>query len=236
MREIDRLEAIGQGPFRYIWQGEVHVGPDPATLHYGTLLGALRLRMMPETPRMPGFKATTLFERWSAHYDLPTFQHAQRLVYVIDRYRPALEYDLQTQVGLDLTTLWSQRRWRYLLAMIDRLPRHTHYSEAVGNDEEHARLLAEAMQNRPQDTPSGPALHTWTPEVAALHDILDAVRGLTYTLVVVNGGKNAKPPKPSDRPVTALERMMKSVRHEVRLEKHKALAARLLPHKAQSAS
>jgi hypothetical protein len=78
-------------------------------------------------------------------------------------------------------------------------------------------------------------MHTWTPEVAMSAQILDAVRNLSYTLVMVNhDGKGAKPkpPEPAPRPYSPLEKAMARANHAKRKQEHDSLVARMLPHKA----
>lgn len=83
----------------------------------------------------------------------------------------------------------------------------------------------------------GPALTTWTPEVAMLANVLDAVRGVQHAVVAVQAGKKAPPPpEPSPRPKTPLEKAMARAEYERKKAAHEALAARLLPHKRQSQS
>lgn len=234
MRAIEQIEAARGGPFLYASRGEVYTAPSPVDLTPARLLNAMAANMVPGTPNMPLFRARALFRAWSAHHDLPSLQQAQRLAYLLNRYRDILEYDLLEHLGADPGALWRERRWRYLLNLIDRLPRHSYYYEAVANDEEHAEMLAKAMAQREQGDstgPTGPPIHTWSPEVAALHDVLDAVRNVSYTVAAVNSQKRIEPPKPAPRPVTALDRLMKRERHRERQAKHQSLVARLLPHK-----
>lgn len=233
MLSIDDLEH--GGPFRFRHRGQAYTVPGPETLNPTQILAILNGKHIPGTPSMPAWKRDRLFYRWAAHFGLPDSTQARRLMYVLERYRDAIEYDLIVHAnGTDLGQLWRERRWRLLLNLIDHLPRHSFYSEAVSNDEEHAKLLADAMAKREADDdapPSGPPMHTWTPELAAITDVLDAVRHVSYTVSASAGNKQAKPPKPSPRPTTALERFQKSATHRVRQEKHVALAKRLLPHK-----
>lgn len=234
MRTIERVEAAKGGPFIYAHRGAEYTAPDPVDLTPAQIQGAALANMVPGTPNMPLFLARALFRRWSAHYDLPAVEQMQRLAYLIDRYRDILEYDLLEHLGVDPGALWRARRWRYLLNLIDRLPRHSYYYEAVANDEEHAKMLAKAMASREAGDggPKGPPIHTWTPEVSALTEVLDAVRNVAYTVAAVNSTKRIEPPKPAQRPVTALDRLMKRERHEARQATHQKLVARLLPHKA----
>jgi hypothetical protein len=231
---LDIAEAAKGGPFVYALDGESRTLPDPAALPFQQVLVALQVETFPDLPRMPAWLAESLFERWSAHYDLPTFQEAQRLTYLVDRYRSALTYDLRQHLGVDLGELWRARRWRTLLDYIDHLPGHTWYAASVASDPEHAKMLAESIANRPagdgDEADPGPPLQTWTPEVAATYMVTDAIRSLEHTVVMANGGKG-EPPAPLSRPNTILDRAIRAAKFAVRQAKHEALAARLLPHK-----
>lgn len=119
--------------------------------------------------------------------------------------------------------MWHSRQWRRLLNFIDHLPRNSHYTQAVVNDEEHARMLVEAMDGQPKEDPA-PPMSTWSPEVEQLVTLTDAVRALNLT---VQGLAGAKPPKfvPSPRPRT----MMEKARRDQRKRKHEELVALVLP-------
>lgn len=119
---------------------------------------------------------------------------------------------------------------RYLLSAVDHLPRNSHYAEAVANDEEHALMLAEVMGNQPKGE-YRPPMSTWSPEVAMLADLIDAVNGVRGVLVAANRKPGTAPPeiKPYPRPGTMLEK----VRREQRRRRHEELVARVLPKREQ---
>lgn len=242
MKSIDLLEhggATAASPFAIRLGGEYIPLPDPRTQHYQWVLIALHLRHVPGTPGdIPEWKRALVFEHWAAAWDLPIFQDAQRLAYLVDHYRPAISNDLQTYANLDLGELWRARRWAKMLDVIDRLPSHSWYSASVTMDEEHARMMAEAMAAREKsdEKPSGPSLTTWTPEVAALTNVFDAIQSVRHAIIAANSerGKAPEPPKPAPRPQTPLERAMKLAEFKRRKTSHEALAARVLPHKRQS--
>lgn len=236
MSNINLLEAARGGPFRFRHQGETFTVADPATLHFQQVLLFLQEEHVPGTPGMPNWMRRRLFEAWAAHYDLPDFQSANRLAYLVDHYRSALVYDLQTLAGVDLGELWRARRWRTLLDYIDHLPGHSWYNAAVAGDEEHAEMIARSLAARESEgesTPQGPPLQTWTPEVAVSTQILDAVRSVQHAIIAVNSekGKVPEPPKPAPRPHTPLEAAIKRAQYGKRKAAHDALAKRLLPHK-----
>jgi hypothetical protein len=229
---LEHLDRARGGPFRYRVDGEVFTAPDPADLPYETILGCLHLHTLPGLAPMSLWQRHTLISRWKAHYDLPDAQQAQRLAFVVNRYRDDLEYDLRVHARLDLGETWRARRWRSLLAAIDRLPGHSYYSEALTKDPEHAKMLAEQMAaSSSGDAPSdrSPLMRTWTPEVAILTDVLDAVRRLEWaTFAVLAGPKAGKPPKPSPRPNSELSKAAKQAEFERRDAAHQKLADRIL--------
>lgn len=240
MKSIDLLEH-GGGHFHIRHNGELVALADPRGMHYQIVLLMLKLEHAPGTPGMPEWKRALVFDRWCAAWDLPEFQSAQRLAYLVDHYRPAISSDLHATHHMDLGELWRARRWILLLDLIDRLPAHSWYASAVSMDEDHAKMMAEsiAAQKRDknnEDKSNGPSLTTWTPEVAAITNVLDAVRGVQHAIVAVNSakGKAPEPPKPAQRPITPLEKAIRRVEYDTRKAAHDALAARVLPHKRKS--
>lgn len=246
MENLLLVEAAHGGPFVFKHRGETYRLPSPVDMPFQYVLSQLQRRepprpsdRMPAKGTMPKWKHDLLFEQWAAHYDLPDFKSAQRLAYLIDHYREAIVYDLYHFCsGTDLGELWRSRRWRTALDLIDRLPAHSWYSAAVSNDEDHARMLAESLIARKElddesSSDKGPPLTSWTPEVAKLTEVVDAVSAVHHAIIAVNSekGKVPDPPKPSPRPTTPLERAMKRANYEVRKERHEALARRMLPHK-----
>lgn len=238
MDDIDILEH-GGGGFAFTYEGERIRMPDPREKHYQWVLMALHLRYVPGTPGdIPFFKHEALFDRWCAAWDLPSFNRARRLAYLVDHYRPDLVHDLLVHAGLDLGEEWRARRWTRLIDVIDRLPGNSHFSAAVANDEEHATMVAKAAAERGETRPGagegdGPSLTTWSPEVAVMTKVLDAVNAVRYAVVAVQVGKKAgDPPKPARRPTTALEKAMRLAEFDRRKSVHESLVARVLPHKA----
>jgi len=234
MKSIDFLEH-GGGHFHIRHHGELIPLPDPRAKHYQWVLMVLNVGHVPETPgNIPDWKRRLVFERWCAAWDLPDFRNAQRLAYLVDNYRPSIAYDLHVHAHSDLGELWRARRWTMILDILDRLPAHSWYASSVSMDEDHARMMAEAIVAQNQDgereSHSGPSLTTWTPEVAALTNLLDAVRGVQHAVVAVQAGKRAgEPPKPAPRPTTPLEQALKRAEHQRRKAKHEDLVARLVP-------
>lgn len=242
MNDIDLLEH-GGGNFSLVHHGIRVLLPDPRSMDFQSVLMALGLRYVAGTPDdIPAWQVDHVFRRWAAAWDLPEFNSARRLAYLVDHYRSALVYDLRTHVnGADLGELWRERRWQTLLDIIDHLPGHSWYSAAVAEDKEHARLMAEAIAARKnedgeeEEKPKGPRINTWTPELAMLTSLTDAVRRVEWAVFASQAGQKAgEAPKPLPRPQTALELEIKLAEHRLREARHKSLVARMLPHKAQS--
>jgi hypothetical protein len=234
--ELDALDAARGGPFWYRWQGEVILAPDPATMSFELVMSCIAWDTFPGIPNMPLFKHIALARRWMAHYDLPPLSAAQRLAYVVQRYTDDVAYDLRVHAHVDLGEAWRSRRWRTLLATIDRLPSNTYFAEAVSKDEEHARMIAEHMaaagETQGSSGPAAPPLRIWSPELRMLTQIFDAVRRVEWATIAAQAGKKAgPPPEASPTPTSLVARESKRAELHRRLEAHKALTARLLPHK-----
>lgn len=231
MKDIDLLEY--GSPFALRVDGELIQLANPATLHFQTVLTALAAKLAPGTPNVSVRKRQVIFERWCAAYDLPVFQDAQRLAYLVDHYRSAIVYDLRTYAQADLGDLWRRRRWRTLLDLLDHLPSHSWFQATVSMDPEHAKMVAKAMASRKDSGESenkGPHLTAWTPETAMLAKVIDAIKGVSYTVAAVQGAKPSMP-DPEPRPKTPIELEMKREEYARKKAAHEALVARLLPHK-----
>lgn len=234
MKSIDLLEH-GGGHFHVRHNGELVSLPDPRAQHYQWVLMALHLCHVPGTPKeIADWKRRLVFDRWCAAWDLPNFDNARRLSYLVDNYRPSIAYDLHVHAHSDLGELWRARRWQMILDILDRLPAHSWYASSVSMDEEHAKMMAEVITARraageEEKSDRSPSLTSWTPEVAALTNVLDAVRGVSYAVYASQAGDKAgKPPPPAPRPVTPLERALKAADHNSRKQKHEELVARLI--------
>lgn len=238
MREIERLDAYRTSALTFQIDGQRRTLPHPEDLSIPEILTALEdglIAEMLERPLKP-WQSSVLFGRWRAHHDIPDFRDAQKLCYLVDRYRWDLTYDLRHEVGVDLAEMFQARRWGTLGALIDRLPRTSCYSESAANDEEHAEALAKAMAEQPERPGTkNPALRTWTEEAEMGAKVLDAIHALQATVTALAGGK-ASQPKPTPRPLTALERARVAAENDRKKRSHQKLVARMLPHKAAETS
>jgi hypothetical protein len=115
--------------------------------------------------------------------------------------------------------LWHERRWRFLLNLIDHLPSHSFYNEARANDQE----LAEALAKYPEPE-HHERLSNWTTEVVMLAAIVDRLADLINATVMVQGAKKISIPR-VERPRTALQ----EIREKQDREKHDALVRKMVP-------
>ncbi|MFF4547255.1 hypothetical protein ACFY1J_24015 [Streptomyces sp. NPDC001406] len=116
-----------------------------------------------------------------------------------------------------MAALWRTRRWRFLLNLIDHLPRTSHFVAAMADDDE----LAEQLPEPEGDT--HPSLIEYSPVVERLDLVVDRL-GEVFT-AVVNGyaKKKQKPPRAQRRPQTARDR----ARLKRRKMRHALILARL---------
>lgn len=94
--------------------------------------------------------------------------------------------------------------WRKLAVLIRQLPSWSHSTEAMANDDE----LAEMLKDQPRGEATGPRVSEYTPTVARLDQLGDAVRELIAVTVQV-AGNTAPRVKPAKRPETAFSRAEK---------------------------
>lgn len=218
------------------WLDDV-VLPDPRLLYYQDVLLLLRDRDFEalRDKRISIYSIETIHNLWRAAYDLPEINAAIRLTYVVDHYEEALEYDLRNHLGVNLEELWLHRRWGRLLGYIDRLPSHTWYAQAVSEDPEHTALLAKQMadaQANGEDDQASPPLATWSPEVAKLSDVHDAIKELIHVTVSAHSdGKKVPEPVFTRRPQSDLQRQVEKMKFERRKAAHEKLVARMLPNR-----
>ena len=151
---------------------------------------------------------------------------SQRLAHFLSRYGSAIEADLAFR-GWDLAQLWKARRWRFLLNLIDHLPRGTAFAEAVAEDDE---LAAQHGFDGGDKRRAAPPVSEFTPDVELLAALYDRIGVLIGWVAAGAGAK--KPPKaqPWPRPVTAIERA-RSRRARADFED---IVAKAAPHEVRS--
>ncbi|MFE9337768.1 hypothetical protein [Streptomyces sp. NPDC007063] len=140
---------------------------------------------------------------------------SDRLVYLLGRYGEAIEWDLADRQW-DMGELWRQRRWRFLLNLIEHLPGDSHYLAAVANDDE-------LVEQAPEPKPGPPPLHTWTPEVDKLTLIADRLGEAVTAIHNTVAKRPQRPPPRLPRPQTAQDR----IKTKRRREKHHLVKKRL---------
>ena len=143
----------------------------------------------------------------------------RRLVALCERYGEAIEADLAFR-GIDLVEVWASRRWRFLLNLIEHLPRNSFYVEAISNDDE---LISTLPQSKDQ-APAVEKLSSYSPEKEVLAAIYDRL-GTLLAVAITSGGGNAPNFEPFPRPTSAFQRVKQHSAHE----RHESLVKRLLP-------
>lgn len=132
---------------------------------------------------------------------------------------------------MDLGELWRERRWHLIYVIILQLPDHSNTKAALAADEEFARAV---LQGRTMDDLHKPgqarvSLAEFTPEVAALYDVVDRLGDVCSGLVGL-GGKKPRPVRPVPRPKSAFQR----IAAENRRASHAALWERVRPKEITS--
>lgn len=136
------------------------------------------------------------------------------------RFGSEVEYDLAV-IGWELGELWRERRWRFLLNLIARLPRTSQTREAMVASEE---FIEQVMPDDDKDSKDkGPRFSEFSAEVEALFVVADRLGDVCSGLVGL-GGKKPKRVNPLPRPQTAYDR----VKVRRRREQHNALVARVI--------
>lgn len=181
-------------------------------------------------------KASIAAERtlWRLHWGLLTGDDLQRLLWLVNTFAFELEVDLKRLDGLSLKALWQGREWRRLLNHIDRMPSDTWTQTAMVNHPEHASRLAEqiAAAKIRGDIPDKPlpSAVTWSPEVAALSAVVDAVNSVRHAVIkTADPNSKIKAPEPVPRPDSAVARLIGTKERTLRWRAHESLADRLLP-------
>ncbi|WP_431881817.1 hypothetical protein [Micromonospora chalcea] len=147
----------------------------------------------------------------------------------MDRYGEAICADLADR-GFDLEQLWDERRFEFILAVVDHLPRNSAYMQALTDDEDWARAIL-ARPDPDEPAPPSVRLADWSPELEMLTNLYDRLGELVRVVAMTGGGKPARP-KPAPRPRTAIDR----IRARQRKAKHARVVRAMLPHKATEAA
>lgn len=138
-----------------------------------------------------------------------------RLMPVVDRYGPEIEWDLAA-VGVDLLDFFrGVRPWRQLRRLLSQLMEHqeSHFVAAQKTDPDLVANLAERLAqdkaNGKRRKPWRPRAVGWSQDTELIARLLDRTGELLSVMAdqpVPNGKRKNKPPKPFPRPETAHEK------------------------------
>jgi len=108
---------------------------------------------------------------------------------------------------VDLAEWFRAKRWVALLELIDNLPTACRLNEAIANDPEAAKHLAELRLSRQDDDsdPWSPRISEFDLNITMLREILHAIKGLRQVSIAVAGGKPGDE-KPFPAPYTEIDR------------------------------
>lgn len=128
------------------------------------------------------------------------------LVEVVDRYGPAIEYDLHQHLGLDLLDFFRHKHsWMKLDRLIWQLPSGSAFWAARTDDDEAAKAMLERHGDKPRPR-AVPPLTEMTRTNQVLLDIVDWLQ-LTVDRLERLGGNKPPVPERAPRPTSALERV-----------------------------
>lgn len=186
--------------------------------------------LWPSNMPLRWWQIDVVHQAWAAHNALPDAAQARRLLYMVHRFGEGIEYDLRGHLtGVDLGTMFRERRWRELLNLLDQLPQDTHMNRLLTTDEEYMKaVLGDAEPSEDDAGPKPPSMAHWSQTNAMLAQLIDAVNRLT---AVNQGIAGAKDPKfsPYPRPESAAADIMARRAREVAMQKHQELVDILLP-------
>jgi hypothetical protein len=136
------------------------------------------------------------------------------LMPVIDRYGPAIEYDLLHEFStVELHQFFrGERPWGQLGRLLGRLPPSSRYIIAKRNDPDVALAVARAMREARKTgdiakwRPPAEEWDTAAELAAATLDRLGEIEALLADLPIAGKKRKAKPPRKTARPASAIER------------------------------
>lgn len=121
------------------------------------------------------------------------------------------------ECGIDLLDFFRGRySWRKLFSLISLLPSRSKLGIAQAEDEDFAERI---LKLREDDDASGtPPLESFTPEVAAITNLLDRVGEVASLLETLITHQAPKQVQSSPRPVTAFDRVRQRMAWDVHTE------------------
>ncbi|SEE19599.1 hypothetical protein SAMN04489740_0858 [Arthrobacter alpinus] len=115
---------------------------------------------------------------------------------------------------MDLAEWYVAGRWTALLELIDMLPSNNRLNEAIANDPESARQLAEmSLDKDPDDEPWSPKLSEFGITEHLLREILHAIKLSGNTAIAAAGGKPGEI-KPFPAPRTGIDRALEAAERD----------------------
>lgn len=208
--------------------------PDPRSMNFQTVLSILEAEDIVDyvrPMRLAEWKRELVFNRWRACYDLPEFDIAYHVTYLVDHFRSEIVADF-APLGLELGELWRGRKWQTIFDLISGLPSGAATTSALAMDEEHAKIMASQIldneEGEGRDAEKEMSLRGWSSINSQLADIYDAVLSVGTTVIAVNATTPPKPPEQYPRPKSALEKEISRQRIARREEKHRDLVSRVL--------
>lgn len=99
-----------------------------------------------------------------------------------------------------------------MLNLVEHLPRHSAYVEAVTDDmaaegEQRAAESGEPFDQKQPSTDDGPPLSEWSPEVDLLAQIVDLLQLMRSEALQMSSDNKGLPYTPTRRPATVAERV-----------------------------
>jgi len=226
--DLDQLDAEKLGPFTVLVNGEPRVVPAAADLHWKSVVAAgtsphwFAVLAWPADVPLKAWQIEAAQHAWCQHNGLPAPEQIRRLTFMIEKYHDGIEYDLRDKLGVRLGELWRERRWRELLNYIDLLPSNTHKNRLMANDEEYMT----AVMEQAQEGDGRPSMADWSPEVAAIVKLTDAVNRVAMVTHAVSPNTKGKMDlRPEPRPSTAADK----IRYRKEKKAHEELTAILTP-------
>jgi len=111
---------------------------------------------------------------------------------------------------VDLAEWYAGKRWVGLLELIDNLPTACRLNEAIANDPEAAKHLAEIRLSRADDAEDwAPRISEFDLTATMLREILHAIKGLRQVSIAAAGGKPGEE-KPFPAPYTEIDRAIRA--------------------------
>lgn len=121
----------------------------------------------------------------------------------LDRFGEAIEYDLQSHLGMDLLEFFHSRySWAKLFRLLNQLPWWSRYQLAVADDDAIAEQAIQHDDAAAVGQSRTPPLATWDP----LREIQATLVDGFNAMISAQAGKKGQKPKSTPRPETGRDR------------------------------